>query len=325
TPAFAENTVTPTRTTFGVTTLEDPDALIAVEAVLAIDSDISGNLVEHPANPRVMHPKGSFKLSYVKPFTAMALTSGILASADSDGSMGSMARQTSNALEKLETALGSWGLSAADVVYIRALLSPPLSEDPEEEPEVDVAGYQEAFSEFWNAQHLPAPPTSFLAAPGFNTSGRLVEIEFYAAFPDGATAQFATSEDAEASPLFRREGSPTSFLNRSAIIARDATMVWFAGVIDQDRNNIHGQAVESLLNLQERMITAGVSFPNIVQLRAYLQIENGFRTDFGDWNTAYKRFFNAPSVNPEKPIRTAFPVKSIPGSAVIEIEAIGVK
>ncbi|MGB0371251.1 MAG: RidA family protein [Opitutales bacterium] len=325
TPAFAENTVPPTRTTFGVTTLEDPEALIAVEAVLAIDTDISESMSEHPANPRILLPKEDSKLSYVKPFSAMALTSGILASAQADGSMGSMARQTTNALEKLEAALNSWGLSATDVVYIRSLLSPPLPEDSEDMPEVDVAGYQEAYVEFWEEQYLPVPPTAVLAAPGFNTSGRLVEIEFYAAFPDGATAQFSTLDDPEASPLFRREGSPTSFLNRSAIIARDASMVWFAGVIDQDRDNIHGQAVESLLNIQERMATAGVSFENIVQLRAYLQIENGFRTDFGNWNTAYKRFFNAPSVNPEKPIRTAFPVKSIPGSAVIEIEAIGVK
>ena len=102
-------------------------------------------------------------------------------------------------------------------------------------------------------------------------------------------------------------------------------MVWFAGVIDQTRDHIHSQAVNALLTLEERMMNAGVSFENIVQLRAYLQIENGFRTDFNDWNTAYKRFFNAPSVNPEKPIRTAFPVISIPGTAVIELEAIGVK
>ena len=324
-PAFTENTTPPTRTTFGVTTLEDPDAVIAVEAVLATSKEITSKLTEHPANSRILKPTSGANLSYVKPFSAMALTSGILASAQSDGSMGSMSRQTTNALEKLEVALGSWGLSSYDVVYVRSLLSPPLPSEDEESPEVDVAGYQEAFAVFWKSKFLETPPTSVLAAPGFNTSGRLVEIEFYAAFPDGATAQFSTLDDSEASPLFRREGSPTSFLNRSAIISRDASMVWFAGVIDQDRDDIHGQAVESLLNLNERMDVAEVTFPNLVQLRAYLQIENGFRIDFGNWNTAYKRFFNHSEVNPEKPIRTAFPVRSIPGTAVIEIEAIGVK
>lgn len=324
--AFGDNTLPPTRTTFGVYELADPEAVIAIEAVAAVPAQSGVEGVPFNANPKALTLETEHQpVSMTAPFSSMVLTSGILADPVSDEprAFGDMAQQTTSALKKLEAALRHWGLTPQDVVYVRSLLSPEVIEDVTEPVPVDFAGYQEAFDAYWASNFRDSPPTAEFAAPGFNSTGRIVEIEFYAVFPDSASHTFAG--DDSLSYLHRREGSETSFLNRSAAIARDASMVWFAGVIDQTRDHIHSQAVNALLTLEERMMNAGVSFENIVQLRAYLQIENGFRTDFNDWNTAYKRFFNAPSVNPEKPIRTAFPVISIPGTAVIELEAIGVK
>lgn len=315
-PAFSGRVYPPTRTTLGVDALIEPDALVAVEAVVAVDAPPAG-LAGTAANPRLSRIEGVHEtIALVHSFTPIAFTSGNLADPlEPDGTdFGTMAQQTKSTLEKLEAILATWGLTPFDVVYVRAMLSPRVGSDY-----IDFGGYSTAYELFWRERGVEEPPVGVFAAPGFNATGRHIEIEFYAAFPDAATHLFSGEY---AGVRSRREGSETSFLNRSVVTARDATLVWFAGVIGPGREDHEGQGVDALMNLRERMDAAGIDFPDIVQLRAYLDLEE-FRPDFGSWNRAYLRFFHLPSLNAKKPVRTAFPVTLLPGPSLLEIEAIG--
>lgn len=310
---FGGRAVPPTRTTVGVTTLEVGTAKVAFDAVVALPAS-AWPLKGTPrlANSRIVDV--SPRLSAVQPFSSLVLTSGVLADSPPAGTVPQMAAQTTAALGQLVNSMAKWEASPRDVVFVRALLSPALPPEGEAAPPVDVAGFQEAWKAFWAARRMTPPPVSVSAAPGFNNSGRVVEIEFYAALP-GAGGFSSTIE---------RDGAETAILSRSTRIGREAALTWFSGVVDTTRADHHGQGTSALLTLTEKMAAAKVKPENIVQLRAYLEIINGFGPDFAAWNQAYGRFFNHPKLNDIRPVRTAFPVLATPGASLLEIELIGV-
>lgn len=324
--AFAANENPPTRTSIGVSALPD-DALVALDVVLAAPPEAVGGLSSSWENGRIfMTDLAASPLRAVHPYSSLLITSGVLAdSLPGEGSgFGSMEQQTGSVLSKLDATLNSWGLSRADLVFVRAMLSPETDDKGEEA--TDFAGFEQGWESFWSQSKTGLPPLSVFSAPGFGSTGRIVEIEFYAVFPD-AMGPFVPSEmGPESKPLGPawREGSETSFLSRSVAIARDAKLTWFAGVIDRGATDIYGQAMQSLLKLEGRMGAEGLDYPNVVQLRAYLNIQDSFRKEFGEWNKAYRRFFDHAKLNPEKPVRTAFPIEELPGGVLIEIEALGV-
>lgn len=326
TDAFSDNEVPPTRTSIGVSELPG-DAVVALDVVLAAPPEATSELSSSRANGRIFSSASdSDSLRAVHPYSSILITSGVLADAPpGEGSgFGSMEQQTSSVLSKLDAVLKSWGLSRADLVFVRAMLSPEADEEGVEA--TDFAGFDLGWDSFWSSSKAGIPPLSVFSAPGFGATGRIVEIEFYAVFPD-AMGPFVPSEigadDQLQSPAWR-EGSETSFLSRSVAVARDAKLTWFAGVIDREAGDIYGQAMQSLLKLESRMGGEGLDYPNVVQLRAYLNIQDSFRKEFGEWNNAYRRFFDHAKLNPEKPVRTAFPIEELPGGVFIEIEALGV-
>lgn len=324
--AFADNVHPPTRTTLGVAELEGQDAQVAVEAVVAIAADSWDPSMASLGNPRWQRTlDGHAPLAIVAPYTPLVMTSGVLADPLSEGGsdFGDMGEQTRSVLGKLETALRHWGLGPQDVVYVRALLSPRKARYGNRLMPTDFSGYRDAAAAFWGAHGLDEPPTAVLSAPGFSAINRHVEIEFYAAFPDAARALFRPASDTDLR-RDRREGAEDAFLSRSVAIARDASLVWLSGAVDSSRPGHEGQGMETLLNLQERLATLELGMEDVVALRAYFQIENSFGADFQAWNQAYKRFFDHPKLNAEKPARTAFPVTAIPGAGVLEVEVIAV-
>ena len=80
------------------------------------------------------------------------------------------------------------------------------------------------------------------------------------------------------------------------------------------------QACSALETLGERLASQGLSFEDVVQLRAYLNVGDDFPGQFQAWNCAYGAFFNN-EANPHRPVRTALPVAALPGQASVEIEA----
>lgn len=326
--AFAASPEPPTRTTIGVSDLLDTESLIAIDAILAVPQEATADFSPLLSNARIAGPPSAepADLRSIAAYSTLLVTSGVLADPLSPNSreFGPQSVQTASTLAKLETTLRRWGLGVGDLAFVRVMLSPQPSEDGADW--VDTAGFAEAWQAFWHAKRVQPPPFSAFAATGFSASGRIVEIEFYAAFPE-ASGPFATLPTSESEPLpaILREGSEASFLSSSVAIARDAKKVWFSGVISRDRDTIYGQGVEALLTLEERMERVGIQFPDTAQLRAYLNFDGPFGPNFGLWNNAYKRFFDHPKLNPDKPARTAFPIENLPGGAQIEIETLAAK
>lgn len=324
--AFADNALAPTRTSIGVTHLPG-DATVALDVVLAAEPAAVVEMQPSWANDRIYaSSEAPQSLRAARPYSSLLITSGVLADAlpGEGNGFGSMEQQSVSVLSKLDAVLKAWGLGRSDLLFVRAMLSPAA--DEEGELETDFVGFDAGWESFWESSSAGAPPVSVFSAPGFSVTGRIVEIEFYAVFPD-AMGPFVPNElggeSGLAGPAWR-EGSETSFLSRSVAIARDAKLTWFAGVIDRNETEIYGQAMQSLLTLESRMAEVGLDYPNVVQLRAYLNIQDSFRTEFENWNKAYRRFFDHAKLNPERPVRSAFPIEELPASALVEVEALGV-
>jgi enamine deaminase RidA (YjgF/YER057c/UK114 family) len=321
----------PTRTTLGTITLESPSARVSAEGVAARPFDSSAALPgEATPNPRVRRfgsgPHGSAAATLVIPGTGLVFTAGILADPvdttqpeNAVARYGNMKTQAASALAKLEQTLHAQQVSWDDIFYVRAMLSPAPGETA-----VDFAGFGEAFTQAFSARNpLHRPALTAWAAPGFNTTGRIVEIEVYAATrtPSGpATAVETSAPDA---PLVRTLGAPSAIISSSAVITGGRPLIWFAGVIGTG-GDIHDEAVTALLSLRTRAEAAGTSLANTVYLRAYPVVGDDYPGNFARWNEAYSRFFNLPGINPLKPARTAFPVTALPQAKQIEIEILAV-
>ncbi|MEE3108714.1 MAG: Rid family hydrolase, partial [Pseudomonadota bacterium] len=165
-----------------------------------------------------------------------------------------------------------------------------------------------------------------MAAPGFNSSNRIIEIEAYAAYPDARGAHGHAASTGENANLLAH-GDPKSFLADSMSVARHASLTLVSGSIAKAgvprEAGMEAQARSALETLGERLASQGLSFEDVVQLRAYLNVGDDFSGQFQAWNRAYGAFFNN-EANPHRPVRTALPVVALPGQALIEIEATAV-
>jgi len=194
------------------------------------------------------------------------------------------------------------------------------------ETAVDFAGFGEAFAQAFSARNpLHRPALTIWAAPGFNTTGRIVEVEVYAAARTHTPPPIRsiTEPPSPAVPLVRAVGAPSAIISSSAAIPGARPLVWFAGVIGTG-GGIHDEAVTALLALRSRAEAAGTSLADTIYLRAYPVVGDDFPGNFARWNEAYSRFFNLPGINPHKPARTAFPVTALPMGKQIEVEILAV-
>jgi enamine deaminase RidA (YjgF/YER057c/UK114 family) len=84
------------------------------------------------------------------------------------------------------------------------------------------------------------------------------------------------------------------------------------------------QARGTLQRLQQNLATVGLTFKDVVYLRAFLapDVHLGGRFDYEGWNAAYGEFFNNPAM-PQKPARTTVTTPGFGDPAtLIEIELV---
>ena len=326
----------PARTSIGIDRLGNPDYLIEIELVAAHPPDTGPWLAGTGADPGVPNPRlrpygrPDSRIASgvaVAPNAPLYFTSGMLADPlDPDAPFGDraqrgdMAQQATSALEKLEANLKGVGLTLRDVFFLRAMVFP----DPLDDFRVDFAGWNRAYSEFFGTAANPHKPTrTTMAAPGFNAFNALIEIEVYAAFPD-ARGQHTRYDLDSANPNLIANGDPDSFLSAGMAVARHTELTFVSGAVasamDADAD-MKAHALSALQTLAGRLDQAGVGFEDVIQLRAYLDVGDDFRTNFGLWNEAYGQYFDNED-NPHKPVRTALPVVERPGGSLVEIEAI---
>lgn len=86
------------------------------------------------------------------------------------------------------------------------------------------------------------------------------------------------------------------------------------------------QAISALREIESRLKEAGLTFKDVVYLRAYLTADKnkGGQFDYAGWFEAYGQFFNTAD-NPIKPARSTVGVASLVNPDwLIEIEAVAV-
>jgi len=88
---------------------------------------------------------------------------------------------------------------------------------------------------------------------------------------------------------------------------------------------VKAQALAILEQLRGRLASQGMSFRDVVFLRAYLVPRADGTVDRDGWNAAYTVFFNNPK-QPHKPARVTIPVYSLPeANASIAIDLIAAR
>ncbi|CAM4133070.1 2-aminomuconate deaminase [Pseudomonas reidholzensis] len=150
---------------------------------------MSLTLTAHADGIRRIDPPGSnFPISQLVTVPAasqLTFVSGTLPDvADPKAAKGSIAAygntetQTRSVLNKLRTALRSEGLDLGDIVQLRVF----LVGDPDKGNQLDFAGLQAAYTEFFATAEQPRKPTrTALQVVALPLPGALVEIEAIAA------------------------------------------------------------------------------------------------------------------------------------------------
>lgn len=325
--------VKPARTTVAVPLLGRPGTLIEIDFICLprkgtdFASAMSAGL---PVFNSQLKPYGTKERHIlagigVLPDTALYWTQGttppVLDASlpDTDvGHRGDMRTQARNTLLELQKNLASVGLSFKDVVYLRAFLAPDRRTG-----QFDYDGWNAAYGEFFNNEktnpHKPSRTT--VTTPTFGGSSTVIEIEIIAAFPTPPTLFNPKSPN----PNLRAYGKPEAMISSAVAVAANAPLVFSAGVVSSVPGDMKTQALSALETLQKRLAAAGLTFKDVVFLRAYVVPEADGSVDRAGWTEAYTQYFNNPA-QPHKPARTTIPVLSLPRPDLkIEIDVIAVK
>ncbi len=253
------------------------------------------------------------------------------ATAGAENTAADMKSQATAALAGLIKNVTTAGLTLQDVGFVRAYLAPGADGN------TDYAGWEAAWSEtFGKSSFKPARTT--VGVPLLGRPATLIEIEFVT-FPAAVTGLFSSSDKLDlpvASKVLKPYGTREGRIYAGMGVLPGAAMYWTQGstgpVLDAKlpptdpghRGDTKTQARNALLTLQKNLANVGLSFKDVVYLRAFLgpDIHMDGKFDYDGWNAAYGEFFNT-AENPHKPARTTVTTPSFGSpSTMIEIEII---
>jgi enamine deaminase RidA (YjgF/YER057c/UK114 family) len=250
-----------------------------------------------------------------------------------EGAPASMKGQALLTLKKLGDSLTTAGIKPSEVLFVRAYLAPGA------DGKVDFAGWNEAWAEtFGNAANPVKPARTTVAVPLLGRPTTLIEIEYVAATAP-ADGLFMSSDKLGlpvSNPMLKPYGTKEGRIYSGMGIKAGAGYYWTAGTLSapakadapatsaERYGDMKFQARSTLKRLQENLAAVGLSFKDVIFLRAFLA-PNKFgdgQFDYAGWNAAYDEFFNNPA-NPHKPARTTVTTPSFGGpGAQIEVEVI---
>jgi enamine deaminase RidA (YjgF/YER057c/UK114 family) len=234
-------------------------------------------------------------------------------------------------LKKLEENITAAGLSLGDLAFVRAYLAPGA------DGKIDYAGWNEAWTEmFAKAPHKPARTT--VGVPLLGRPGTLIEIEFVCTTP-GKPDLFSSSDKLGlpvTNPMLKPYGTKEGRIYAGMGIKPGAAYYWTAGTTSpllkpnepptslERYGDMKTQATGLLQRLQENLANVGLTFSDVIYLRAFVGPDTlrGGKFDYDGWNAAYSEFFNHPK-NPHKPARTTVttPTYGNPGM-MLEVELL---
>lgn len=264
----------------------------------------------------------------VAPGTPLYFSAGLTPGANPEPTMKAQALTT---LKRLEANIAAAGLKPADVLFVRAYLAPGA------DGKVDYAGWNEAWAEtFGTAANPVKPARTTVAVPLLGNPQTQIEIEYVCATAPAA-GLFASSDQLGlpvSNPMLKPYGTKQARIYAGMGIQPGAGLYWTAGILpgpakadapagSPDRfGDTRTQSRSVLKRLQENLAAVGLSFKDVIFLRAFLApdaLRDG-KFDYAGWNAAYDEFFNN-AENPHKPARATVttPTYGIPG-VTIEVE-----
>jgi enamine deaminase RidA (YjgF/YER057c/UK114 family) len=233
-------------------------------------------------------------------------------------------------MANLKEVLAKAGLSLSDVFFVRAYLTPDAS------GVVDYAGWNAAWNSVFNNPALPHKPArTTVGIPTLGRGGHRIEIEFVCA--GSSPTEMAAGSAALRLPVTNARLSPYGTVEARIYsgmgILPGTGLYWTAGMLKKKdcpapagaNSDTYVQSVSTLENLSENLASVGLSFKDIIFLRAFLAPDpaRGGQFDYDGWNRAYGEFFNC-ARNPHKPARTTVttPTYGATPPFMIEIEVI---
>jgi enamine deaminase RidA (YjgF/YER057c/UK114 family) len=214
------------------------------------------------------------------------------------------------------------------VGFVRAFLAPGA------DGKIDYAGWDAAWAETFSGAK---PARSTVGVPFLGSPSTLIEIEFVA-LPRATPALFneAKGKLTAGSERLALYGTPEGRIAGGVGVKPGTALYFTAGTLAPtldaklpatdrgQKGDMATQARGTLLRLQENLATVGLSFRDVIYLRAFLapDVHLEGRYDYDGWNAAYGEFFNNAKL-PQKPARTTVTTPAFGDPAtLIEIEMI---
>jgi enamine deaminase RidA (YjgF/YER057c/UK114 family) len=233
------------------------------------------------------------------------------------------------AITHLKESLTAAGLSLADVAFARAFIAPGA------DGRIDFAGWDAAWAETFASGSKPARST--VGIPFLGAASTLIEVEFVAipgTIPTPFRAQagrltagnerlalYGTPEGRIAGGVGVKPGTSLYFTAGTLAPTLDTSLP----VTDRaHKGDMATQARGTLKRLQENLASVGLTFKDVLYLRAFLapDVHLDGRYDYDGWNAAYAEFFNNARL-PQKPARTTVTTPGFGDPAtLIEIEMV---
>lgn len=310
----------PARTTIGVPALGGPTTLIEIEYVCAAPASdklfpsAATTLASANPNLKVYGTKEARIAAGVGIVGGAAMYWSAGTTPGKDGGADTKT-QALTILKKLKTNLDAAGLSFSDIVFLRALLAP----DKAKGGKADSEGWNEAYNQFFNTPENPHKPARASIPVASFGGDMLIEIEVIAAYPGKPKPFEGATERAVALKAF---GASDAMIASGIAVAEKDAFYFSSGALSTEDGDLKTQALAAFETLNRRLSEAGLSFKDVVFLRAYVAPEADGTFDRKGWGEAYNQYFNNPQ-NPHKPARTTISIKSLPRvGAKIELDVI---
>ena len=272
-------------------------------------------LTSYPAGPNALY-SGGVKIAVGAP---IYFSSG--GGAGKDGGA-TMKAQALTAMAKLKDNISHAGFKLSDVVFVRAYLAPGA------DGTIDYAGWNAAWSEvFGNASMPNKPARTTVGLPKLGGPTALIEIEYVCAAPPSPEIFESAAKQGlpVSNPHLKPYGTKEARIYTGTGVTGGTALYWTAGSTagKDGGTDTKTQAVTALTKLKENLAAAGLTFKDVVFLRALVGPDKnkGGKHDLDGWNEAYGQFFNSAD-NPHKPSRTSIPIETFGGTTLIEIEII---
>lgn len=269
--------------------------------------------------------------------TGITVTPGgplLFTSGGGGGNTGDTKTQALAYFASLKKSIETYGYSMGNIALVHAALV------ADENGHVDFDGWNAAWSEVFGTGDSPLKPArTTIVIPKFWAAGAKIS-ELDTLCVAGSTDTMVSASKALNFPVTNPNLAPFEarkgrFYRAMGVVP--GTSLFFASGVGapvankdaapasgESRGDMPTQATGILKLIQANLATVGLSFKDVVFMRAYIgpDVLDGGKFDYDGWNKTYDEFFNNAD-NPHKPARTSISVAGFSNpTSMLEVEVI---